>query len=356
MSVTIANKALVLTEYKQLSLLATEVLSGINILPHTENSSLSSLKELKNRLKKDGNLSFLKKDILSFIQEYGYPFITIIDMKITSELDSDQEKLKVLKTFLLSYIIIMQSEQYKDSSCNLLILTDRKDYKSFKSTYQQPQNILSILKTNDERLNGIIQEYTVNGEKFKTNFNILITDAEQEPSLTKSELILFINMIKAKEKLKDKIISDKPSPIAGPKISAAEAADIVLRSGNLFFKNGDAPETYDESLNLSDREIYILGNFTSYTRLDVMKRLLNLLRAGFGNEFNLKKIDSLILNIPEDSIIDSTTPITLAQLLSKELQEYKNVKIKTTPLHYEMMQASQGFSMIQRNVILDDED
>jgi hypothetical protein len=159
-------------------------------------------------------------------------------------------------------------------------------------------------------------------------------------------------MIKAKEKLKNKLMSEKPSSSAGPKINAAEPADVVLRTGKFYFKNGSPASNYDEKLNMTEREIYISGNFTSYTRLDVIERLLSLIKAGFGNDFILKKGDAITINIPKESVIDSTTPITIAQLMSKELNDYKSVRIKTNAVHYQLMQQSQGFSMIQRNVII----
>jgi len=354
MSITISNKAIMLTDYVKLFPLINEILNAINIEHYSENNSISSYNALKKRLNEEGNLTFLKKDILSFIQQNGYPFITIIDMKINSSLDADHENIKILKTLLLSYIIIMQSEQYKTISCNLLILMNKMDYTKFHEDHKQPQNILSMLNTNDDRLNTIINEYTTNNEKFKKSFNILITDAEEAQSLIKSEFILFTNMIKTKEKLKNKIAMVKPAPIARPKIEAAKAADVVLRSGKIIFKNGESPTVYNEELNLNEKEVYILGNFTSYTRLEVIEKLLLLLKNGFENEANFKKNNNLVLNIPEKSTIDSTTPITIAQLMSKELLDYRNIKIKTTSLNYKIMQQSQGFGMIQRSVIIDD--
>jgi len=352
MSVTISDKAIILTDYKDLLALISGILPDLNITFYSENSSLSSIDELKNITKQIGNLSFIKKDILSFVENNGYPFILVIDMKINTGLESDNDNIKVLKTFLLSYIVIMQSEQYKNISCNIAILSDKAEYSRFKQAHKQPQDILGILKTNDERLNNIIHEYTTNNEKFKRNFNILLTDAGQPLSLIKSELVLFFNMIKAKEKLKSKLIKEKPASVNGPKINAALSADVVLRIGENIFKNGNTQELYNEVLNLTEKEIYILGNFTSFTRLEVIEKLLNLIKTGFGNDLNFKKGDALILNIPKDSIIDSTTPITLAQLLSKDLIDYKNVKIKITPVHHLLMQQSKGFSMIQKNLVL----
>ncbi|PKL19372.1 MAG: hypothetical protein CVV49_00755 [Spirochaetae bacterium HGW-Spirochaetae-5] len=352
MSNTISNKAMIFTDYDNLFSLAAGIMPAINVVPYTDGESLSSLSCLKKRIISEKNISFLKKDILAFIQNNGYPFITIIDMKIDSGLDNDHDRMRIFKTFLLSYIIIMQSEQYKNISCNLLILMNKNEFIQFKESLKHPQNIMSLLKTNDERLNSIINEYKVNNEKFKKNFNILVTDAEQELSLIRSEFILFINMIKAKEKLKNKLMNEKPTSSAGPKISAAEPADVALRTGKLYFRNGSPASVYDEKLNLTEKEIYISGNFTSYTRLDVIERLMSLIKAGFGNDFILRKGDTITINIPKESVIDSTTPITIAQLISKELNDYKSVRIKTNAVHYQLMQQSQGFSMIQRNVII----
>jgi hypothetical protein len=334
--------------------LVTGILPDIDIDHYSDNNSLSSLSALKDKINEEGNLSFLKKDILYFIQQNGYPFIVIVDMKINTSTDNGHDNNKILKTLLLAYIIILQSEKYKDITCNLLILADKKEYDHMKVTHKLPQDILAILKTNDDRLNSIIREYTTNSEKFKRNFNILITDAEQEPSLIKSEFILFANMIKSKEKLRSKFVVDKTISLIGPKIGAAQAADVVLHSGRLMLKNGETPVIYNEELNLAEGEIYILGNFTSFTRLDVIQRLLSLLKSGFENESTSKKGDVLTIHIPKESIIDSTTPITLAQLISKELHDFKIIKIKTTSVHYHLMQQSKGFSMIQRNVIIND--
>ncbi len=348
----ISNKALILTDYLNLFPLINEILTGINIDQYSENASLSSLVGLKERFNTDGNLSFLKRDILSFIQQNGYPFITITDMNITIGIDDQHDKSKVIKTLLLSYIIIMQGEQFKNISCNIIILMNNKEYSEFKYKHKHPQNILGILKTNDDRLNSIINEYTVNNEKFKNNFNILLTDAEQDQSLIKSELVLFMNMIRAKENLKNKLLKEKPVKSIGPKITAAQSADVVLRSGDKIFKNGEPPVDYDEKLNLAEGEIYITGNFTSYTRLDVIENVLRLIKTRYGNELVIKKGGNLTLNIPEQSIIDTTTPITLAQLISKDLMEYGNIRIKTTPEHFQLMQQSQGFSMIKKNVTI----
>jgi len=354
MSITISDKAIILTKYHSLYPLINDILIKNNISSSSGEENYSSLDSFIKKINTDNNLSFMKKDILSFIRKNGYPFIIITDMAIKTGLDSDPENIKTLKTLLISYIIIMQSDLFNNISCNLLILADKNEYKLFNTITKHPQKIIGSLKTNDNRLNSIIQELALNDEKFNKSFNILVTDAEQDPSLIRSEIVLFINMIKTKEKLKNKLIKEKPLSTAGPKTDAAPAADVILKSGSLLFKNGEEPVESDY-MNLSEREIYILGNFTSYTRIEVIERLLSLIKKGFGNEFNLKKEESFILNIPGETVIDTTAPITLAQLMSKELHDYKNIKIKTTSPNYNIMQQSKGFNMIQRSIVISDD-
>ncbi|MCL2154274.1 MAG: hypothetical protein FWH53_01280 [Leptospirales bacterium] len=351
----ILDKTLILTEYANLLPIFLDTLRAIKIERYEGDSPLASLDALKNKIKEEGNSSFIRREILSFIRNYGSPYI-IIDMLINSNLDNN-EMTKVFKTFLLSYIIIMESEQFKDVSCNMLILIDKKNYERINSIYAKPQNILNILKTNDERINKIINNYMTDQTKFMSHFNLLLINAERDPSIIKSEVTLFSNrIIKSMEHKQAEGQTHGSAPTEtitpmGPKTTAAQAADVIIRLGNLLYKNNEAPIEYDNNLNLTEKEIYILGNFTGYTRLDVIKRLFELMKREFENDFDFKKENTVIINIPKDSEIDSTIPTTIAQLMSKELRTYK-IKIKLPLTTYNAMQKATGFNMIQKNVII----
>jgi len=246
----------------------------------------------------------------------------------------------------------MESDEFKDISCNMLILIDKNNYEHLNAKYTKPQNMLSILKTNDERINKIINSYITDQKKFLKNFNMLLINAEKDPALIKSELALFSNIIKSRKKAinnqSDKIIK----PIEA-KTSAAQSADVIIRVDDLLYKNNEDPIEYDANLNFTEKEIYISGNFTSYTRLDVIKRLLELLKRDFEKNFNFKNGSLIIINIPKDSEIDSTIPTTIAQLISKELRTY-NIKIKIPMPTYYAMKNAMGFNMIEKNIIIAD--
>jgi hypothetical protein len=84
----------------------------------------------------------------------------------------------------------------------------------------------------------------------------------------------------------------------------------------------------------------------------VIERLLKLIKSGPTRDYSFRKNPDIIIHIPDESIIDVTIPVTLAQLISKELNDFRNLKIKTTLTHSKTMQQSKGYSMIQRNIIL----
>jgi hypothetical protein len=233
----------------------------------------------------------------------------------------------------------------------MIILIDKKNYEHLNPNYSKPQNLLGLIKTNDERIHKIISNYMTDQKKFLKNFNILLMNAEKDLSIIKSEFTLFCNITKSKENPTDKQ-SEKAAPSIGPNTSAAEAADVIIHLGNLLYKNSEDPIEYDENLNLSEKEIYIQGSFTSYTRLDVIKRLLEMMNREFENDFNFKKENLIIINIPKSSEIDSTIPTTIAQLMSKELHSYKEIKIKLPLATFNAMQKVTGFNMIQKKIII----
>ena len=189
-----ANKTLILTEYENLIPVFLDAFKTIKIERYEGNDFLSSLDALKNKIVEDDSLSFIRNEILSFIKNHGSPFI-IIDMLIKPNLDQKKERTKIFRTFLLSYIMIMESGEFKDISCNMFVLIDKINYERLNYIYPKAQNILGLLKTNNEEMNKKIHDYMIYEKKFLQNFNLLLINAEKDPLIIRSELILFGNKI-----------------------------------------------------------------------------------------------------------------------------------------------------------------
>lgn len=322
--------------------------NGISVLEPGDNiSSTAYIRENTGRI---GNLSWIKREILEYIKSNGNPAIIICDLRINSGMEHDRDGLRVLRTLLLSYILITHSENHRDITCNLFILAGPDDYSSFRNNIKEPGFLLEHIRTNDSRVNEIIERLRSETAAFQKKFNIHLCNTGSGSVQIKSELNTFLNMIRAKEKLGSKL--KKPEKPASPENASAATADIVYRFDTGYYVNGEISEQYTYHGELNTGEIYIIGNFTSFTRVDVIERLLLLVKSGPTQENRLSKKPVLVLNIPGKSVIDVTIPVTLAQLLSKEFSGFRNVRIKTTMGQARIMQQSKGFSMIQRNLVL----
>lgn len=322
--------------------------TGISI-PEDGNDIITTdyLREKANSL---GTLSWMKKEILDYIKCNGYPLMIISDLRINSGMENDSDGLKVLKTLLLSYIIITHSESFRDVKCNLFILAGPDDYRRLRNDIKEPKLLLNHIRTNDSKVNEVIERLKSDPSAFQKNFNIFLCSTGNGESQLKSELNTFLNMIKAREKLSVKLRKyEKP---ASPENSSAIPADIVYRLDTGYYVNGEISGQYAYHGELNTGEIYIIGNFTSFTRVDVIERLLALVKSGPDQNNRLSRKPVLVLNIPGRSVIDVTIPVTLAQLLSKEFCGFKSVRIKTTMEQARILQQSRGYSMIQRNLVL----
>ncbi len=264
----------------------------------------------------------------------------IIDMRISSGATDDNDGLRVLRTIILSYILITHSESFRDVICNLFILSEPSDYQKFSNEVKDPKLLLGYIKTGDSKVNQIIDRLRTDAGLFNRNFNIFISNTGSGVQQITSELGTFLNMIRAREKLRSKL--QKPEKALSPETGSAVAADVIFRMDNGYYLNGEFYEKCDYCKAVNSEEIYIIGNFTSFTRVEVIERLLKLIKSGPTRDYSFRKNPDIVIHIPDESTIDVTIPVTIAQLLSKELSDFRNLKIKTTLKNTKIMQQSKG--------------
>lgn len=348
-----SGSIIVITEKKEL-LQFFQTFAGENrITISSSGNDLTSIGYIQEKTKQNNGLSWIKKDILDYIKSKGYPLMMITDMRINSGAPDDHDRLKFLRTIILSYILITHSESFRDVICNLFILSEPSDYQKFSSEVKDPKLLLGHIKTGDSKVNQLIERLKSDAGLFNRNFNIIICNSGNDEGPIISDLSTFLNIIKSREKLRCKL--QKPEKALTPENSSAAPADVIFRMDNGYYLNGEFYERCDYCKAVNSEEIYIIGNFTSFTRVEVIERLLKLIKYGPTRDYSFRKNPDIIVHIPEESTIDVTIPVTIAQLLSKELSDFRNLKIKTTLKNSKIMQQSKGYSMIQKHLILSQE-
>jgi hypothetical protein len=239
----------------------------------------------------------------------------------------------------------------------MAILAGSEDFKRLGSVINNPSLVLNILKTGDEKINKVIDDLKINNELFNNFFTITVIEKSDDLFKTEANINLFINKVKLKQKLRDKLFTKSRKPESGIDNKKTEAARILYSDGSDIYIDGEKSDIQDhekvESFNPG--ELYIQGPFTGYNRLETVTRLKKIIKTGVNLESKFARDDDIYINLSSDCRIDATIPVTLAQLLIKDLPDYKKIKIKISRENRTIMEGSQGYSMLKKYMIFTDE-
>ncbi len=350
----IVDRVFVITEDEAFCKAAITTIEKNSLTPADNKSPLGSYEYIKKRTAESGDLSFIKNDIIAYIKQKILPFLFIVDLRIHT---GHNDTLKVLKNILVTYIILSKSEYSKDILLNIAILAGSDDFKKLDSVIRNPSLVLNILKTGDDKINKIIDDFKVNNEHFNNFFTITVIEKSNDLFKTEANINLFINKIKLKHKLRDKLYTKSRKPESGIDNKKTEPALILYSNGSDIYIDGENSGNHDPEQHgpINPGELYIQGPFTGYNRLETVTMLKKVIKNGLNGELKFAKDDDIYINLSADCRIDATIPVTLAQLLIKDLPDYKKIKIKINKENRTIMEGSQGYSMLKKYIIFTNE-
>jgi len=349
MNINFSKEVLVLTDKENLMPNIVSLLQKNSLHHHSETRNLSTHIDLLNAAKENGNLNFIKSDILDLIKGPGSPFIIIMNLRNETGLENDRDRLKILKTIILSYILIIESKIKDTISCNLFLLSKENEYNKLKVIMDKPHKILDIVKTTNQKLNETVEKFQNNSVLFGKYFSIFVSNYDSNPLHIESELNTFMSMVKIKERLKSKLRKDNEKIDNGLSKEKKESAEIIFKKNGIIYKNGEATNIDDP--DLTEEEIYIYGSFTSYNRLEVLDKLESLIKKGIEEIHEFNHDAPLVINMKEKCQPDASATVTLAQLLIKDLPSFRKAKIKTDFKNNEILKKSQGYSLLSKYII-----
>lgn len=303
--------------------------------------SLYSLEEIQTVLIKTGTTTFIRNELMRFIKETGFPYAIIID----SQIDINDDPLKILKTLLISYIILTRGHEFDDLKGNFILRTQED---SFTNTYKwdtSPHCILDILHTSNEAVNSFITELKKDKKKFNSRFFIKFLNSTASIQDMALQIDTIIKAIEARNKF---TAGSKTGPLARESI----AAKILYRiDSDLLYNDGTIQPVENQDIEAyKEGEFYIIGHWSNKTLLEVSGKLQKAITRGLADRKRFKKDEVIIINMDDRCAIDSTTATSLAQLIIKGLTGFTNVSVELSSKNYENLKLAQGFSMI-KNVV-----
>ncbi len=353
----IKDNVFIISEDKTLAeSIKTTVLKN-NLTPADADSPLGSIEKITASCALTGGAAFIKQDIINYIKNRNFPFLYVMDLRIKSGISDDNDTLRILKTLLITYTVLGRSEYSKDIILNLALLAEPEDFSKLTSIIQNPALILSIIKTGDKKVSHVLDEFKNSTEKFNNHFTLSFIEKSRDPFKVQADLNLFISKIKFKEKLRDKIANKQRKQESGIDNKKTESAQVIYSDGSTLFINGETSGEENSGLysNIEPGEFYIHGAFTGYNRLETVNRIIKLIKKGLNHDIRFSKDAAIFINLDSRCRVDTTIPVTLAQLLVKDLPDYKKIRIKIDRKNNEIMKEGQGYSMLSRYLILTNE-
>lgn len=360
MSGTYSKKILLMTALPRITTPIRHALNRMNLEIAADFPALTQIPMIKSGVAHAGNTTFIRTELLRFIREQGYPRAIIMDSQIDigAEAGHEPDRLKLLKTLMIAYIILSKGSSFRTLRGVFILLAHGAALNKELAIGKNPHALMKILNSQNPEIGHFIDELRESRERFDALFSFTVIDAEQPSDHVTAAVAEFLARTAPAGQA-----SDQPAPAAAgddgapaddnaaPETAAAgeTAARLVYRidaaavwdDGTLA--DGAAPE-YD---GLTERQFYLFGAWVARTELEVARKVAGAVQKGLGEKMRFNYNDVIVFNIDHRCVIDKNTTLSLGQLFAKNLAQYKKITLRFGPRHWPLVQKSRGFPIIR---------
>lgn len=346
--VVASKKAIVITENKRALMGVRNSFVKRNIEIESRFLNLTSLSIIRRVVANVKNTSPIRTELFKFIREIGIPYSIVIDYEIDLKLDTtlDPDRKKLLRTLLISHIILSRGKGFELLRGNFLILVEDREFESIKHYEDMPIRILDLLKTKNEVVNTFIKELRENPVTFNRIFYFKVINVGAPPDVFQEEMNEYLNKVEERFKQGVLLKGKNQAPVLN---DTADAGNVVFRVDQEYvFVDGEEQKLSDnpDYQNIPINEIHIIGSWTSRNKLEVGKKL-NAMILNLENRELIKSGNKIVLAVGEKCVVDGSTASSLAQLMIQDLKNYSNIKLKVNERSIKILENSKGFSMIR---------
>ncbi len=313
--------------------------------------NLTSLSIIRKVVANVKNTAPIRSELFKFIREVGVPYCIAIDFTIDLKLDSalDPDRHKLVRTLLISHIILSRGRGFELLRGNFLILAEGAHYETLKKFEDMPVRVLEILQTKNDMVNGFIAELKQDPVRFNRLLYFKVVDVAAPMDRFQDEAAEFMNNVE--ERIKQQVfLKDRPQAEVLKSVTAA--AKVVYRFNDLdCLSDGAERKVSDEpdSATLSAGEIFVLGSWIGGNNVEVTQKLSDTVQKLLGDD-RFDQGAGVTIVLGDGCSIDGSVAASIAQLLIKELKQHKNCRIRVAEKNRRILENSKGFAMIRQNV------
>ncbi|MFW5808707.1 MAG: hypothetical protein ACOC2H_07085 [Spirochaetota bacterium] len=341
--------AVVLTSTSRFDMVVKSALNRVGIKPITDIPNLSSLSTISRVLRTTRNTAFIRAELYRFIQEYGFPYIVVMDFKLDVGLDktNDPDNMKIFRAFLISYLIFSMGRGFEKLHLNLMLLYDEQDTEIAQMLGQKPEKILSALNTRNEKVNELIAQLKKDSASFYRIFTFRFVAKSDIHRTIDDEITQFKQTIESKKKIRDKVVKKNAASVSKEE---NEPASVFFTANGQLYINGEAADFDEYEESGDDGDLIVKGHWTGMTSMEVSNRIKRSISQAIKDR-NFKQDRPVNIHLPEKCIIDGSIASVLAGIVITDLSSFPNKKIHVSRFNQATLSESQGFNMIKEFVV-----
>ena len=189
-----SNKIILITEKPRVTPPIKIALNSLGLEITTDYPALSSTSVMRTGIASSGKTAFIRTALLRFIKQNGFPRAIIMDSQIDLGLGNvqDADMLKILKTFLIAYVILSRGAEFKDLHGNFILLTKGGEFEKKYGIGADPHSAMNLLSTQNPEISLFIEEYKNNRAHFDAVFSIALLDTDLSSDLITDTVKKFI--------------------------------------------------------------------------------------------------------------------------------------------------------------------
>jgi hypothetical protein len=355
---TLKKSAIVITSYKEIMPAIRAALDKHSIDIVSSYDSLHSISVIKKAIAQTGNTVFLRKAFSRFVNEWGPPELLILDEKTSlgPTSASKEDTSKILRTFIISFIIMQKT--YEEKAHAHIVLIQTGNGKSAAESYEaDPITILNILNSQNDTVNNIIAELKRQPDMFNTLFAFKAVSKKLPHDAIEGEISEFIERRASPSRGmsiatgEDGATMASSSALRDANIIERDRCDIVVRTdrSTVWINGREIPiESGSPYSNLSVFEIYAIGSWTARNQSEVADHINRTIRqrrldttdnAPSGLTLNLIRCEI------EPAIITS-----LIEMVTRDKSRSRGIKISLNFKNATILENSPGYIMIRNSI------
>jgi hypothetical protein len=322
---------------------------------------LNDIEALRGDLLLNRNTRNFRASLAQFIKYNGFPFLLIIDYMVDLGLsrDEDPDRRKLMRTVLIAYTILASAKGYSNALANIVFLISKKETPLIEAFIKNPALLVSQIKTQDERVNALINTFFSDRKRVKDFFHIsylynpgnsdYYTEIERLNKIIEETKQRIEYIDKKKEEEKKQATEDK---ITAMNTQELEPADVICRATtDKILINGELREITEEEKKLYQEKMIVLkGPLTVRTMHVVKERILATFNA-MAKIHPFKKDERLFINIPDTSSVDGSVASSLGTFLANTLSRYNGISLNIGHENLEKLKNSKAYFAIEDFVL-----